>query len=90
LSAALSEPIAPLAGLVVVDLSTSALGALATQFLADAGADVVHVEAPGGSTLRSLPGWPGLGRGKRSVVLELRDDAGRRGSTRCSAVRTSW
>jgi crotonobetainyl-CoA:carnitine CoA-transferase CaiB-like acyl-CoA transferase len=62
---------APLDGLRVVDLSTTLPGALATQFLADAGAEVIQVEAPGGSPLRALPGWPGLGRGKRSAVLDL-------------------
>jgi crotonobetainyl-CoA:carnitine CoA-transferase CaiB-like acyl-CoA transferase len=64
----------PLAGLLVVDLSTTLPGAQATQFLADAGADVVLVEPPGGSPLRADPGWPGLLRGKRSIVLDLRDD----------------
>src|ERR1700749_2116726 len=59
----------PLGGLRVVDLSTPLPGAQATQFLADAGADVVLVEQPGGSPLRSLPGWPVHGRGKRSVLL---------------------
>lgn len=66
-----------LEGLLVVDLSTTLPGALATQFLADAGADVVLVEPPGGSPLRANPGWPSLGRGKRSRVLDLADDAGR-------------
>jgi len=61
----------PLAGLTVVDLSTTLPGAQATQFLADAGADVILVEGPEGSPLRADPGWPGLLRGKRSVVLDL-------------------
>ncbi|MFC1405246.1 MULTISPECIES: CaiB/BaiF CoA-transferase family protein [Streptacidiphilus] len=62
---------APLAGLLVVDLSTTLPGAQATQFLADAGADVVLVEPPGGSPLRADPGWPGLLRGKRSITLDI-------------------
>ena len=66
-------PTGPLSGLLVVDLSTTAPGAQATQFLAEAGADVVLVEQPGGSPLRSLPGWPALGGGKRSVVLDLHE-----------------
>ena len=37
----------PLGGLAVVDLSTTLAGAFATQFLADAGADVLQVEVPG-------------------------------------------
>jgi crotonobetainyl-CoA:carnitine CoA-transferase CaiB-like acyl-CoA transferase len=65
----------PLAGLVVVDLSTTLPGAQATQFLADCGADVIMVEPLDGSPLRELAGWPALLRGKRSVTLNLHDDA---------------
>jgi crotonobetainyl-CoA:carnitine CoA-transferase CaiB-like acyl-CoA transferase len=65
----------PLAGVVVVDLSTTLPGAQATQFLADCGADVIVVEPPDGSPLRQLAGWPALLRGKRSVTLDLHDDA---------------
>jgi itaconate CoA-transferase len=59
---------------------------LATRHLADLGADVVKVERPGGgdfardydSVVNGLSGhfvW--LNRGKRSVVLDLKDDLGR-------------
>ncbi|MGA9613951.1 MAG: CoA transferase [Mycobacterium sp.] len=65
----------PLAGLVVVDLSTTLPGAQATQFLADCGAEVIMVEPPVGSPLRELASWPALLRGKRSVTLDLHDDA---------------
>jgi crotonobetainyl-CoA:carnitine CoA-transferase CaiB-like acyl-CoA transferase len=65
----------PLAGLVVVDLSTTLPGAQASQFLADAGADVILVEPPGGSPLRELSSWPALLRNKRSVVLNLHDES---------------
>jgi crotonobetainyl-CoA:carnitine CoA-transferase CaiB-like acyl-CoA transferase len=65
----------PLAGLVVVDLSTTLPGAQATQFLADCGAEVIMVEPPDGSPLRELAGWPALLRGKRSVILDLHDNA---------------
>jgi crotonobetainyl-CoA:carnitine CoA-transferase CaiB-like acyl-CoA transferase len=65
----------PLAGLVVVDLSTTLPGAQATQFLADCGAEVIMIEPPDGSPLRELAGWPALLRGKRSVTLDLHDDA---------------
>jgi crotonobetainyl-CoA:carnitine CoA-transferase CaiB-like acyl-CoA transferase len=65
----------PLAGLVVVDLSTTLPGAQATQFLADCGAEVIMVEPLDGSPLRELAGWPALLRGKRSVTLDLHDDA---------------
>jgi crotonobetainyl-CoA:carnitine CoA-transferase CaiB-like acyl-CoA transferase len=50
---------------------------MATQFLADAGADVVFAEPPGGSMLRARADWPALGRGKRSIVLDLADDGDR-------------
>lgn len=64
----------PLAGLVVVDLSTTLPGAQATQFLADCGADVIMVDPPDGSPLREHASWPALLRGKRSVTLDLHDD----------------
>jgi crotonobetainyl-CoA:carnitine CoA-transferase CaiB-like acyl-CoA transferase len=70
-----SAPHGPLAGLVVVDLSTTLPGAQATQFLADCGADVIMVEPPDGSPLRQLAGWPALLRGKRSITLDLHDDS---------------
>ncbi len=61
----------PLAGLRVVDLSNSPAGAQASQTLADFGAEVVHVEPPGGSALRAMPGYPFIARGKKSIVLDL-------------------
>jgi crotonobetainyl-CoA:carnitine CoA-transferase CaiB-like acyl-CoA transferase len=71
-----SAPDGPLAGLLLVDLSTTLPGAQATQFLADCGAEVIMVEPPDGSPLRDLPSWPALLRGKRSVTLDLHDGAG--------------
>src|SRR5689334_3044568 len=67
----------PLEGLRVVELSTTLTSATISGFLADFGADVVVVEPPGGSALRTQPSFPFWGRGKRSVVLDLgtRDDA---------------
>ncbi|HVU71387.1 MAG TPA: CoA transferase [Mycobacteriales bacterium] len=67
----------PLAGLTAIDLSRSLSGAMATQLLADAGADVLLVEPPGGLPIRTLPSWPALGRGKGSIVLDLAEVAGR-------------
>ena len=55
----------PLVGLRVLDLSNSPAGGQASQTLADFGAEVVHVEPPGGSPLRDLPSFPMIGRGKR-------------------------
>ena len=63
----------PLAGLHVVDLSTTLTSTTTSGFLADFGADVVAVEPPGGSPLRSQPAFPFWGRNKRSIVLDLHD-----------------
>ena len=63
----------PLAGWRVLDLANSLAGAQASQTLADFGAEVVHVEPPGGSSLRELPSFPMIGRGKKSIVLDLHD-----------------
>jgi crotonobetainyl-CoA:carnitine CoA-transferase CaiB-like acyl-CoA transferase len=70
-------PAGPLAGLRVLDFSTSAAGAQASQTLADFGAEVVQVEPPGGSRLRAQPGYPFLARGKQSIVLDLHAEADR-------------
>ena len=61
----------------VVDLSNTLIGTQMSQLLADFGADVVHVEPPGGSPLRQQPAWPFWGRGKSSLVLDLASDEDR-------------
>jgi crotonobetainyl-CoA:carnitine CoA-transferase CaiB-like acyl-CoA transferase len=66
-----------LAGLRVVDLSWGLAGALSTLVLADYGADVLRIEPPDGDVLRGEPAWPFWGRGKQSVVLDLRQADGR-------------
>jgi crotonobetainyl-CoA:carnitine CoA-transferase CaiB-like acyl-CoA transferase len=76
-STATDEEAGPLAGLRVLDFSSTPAGAQASQTLADFGAEVVHVEPPGGSPLRSMPGYPFVARGKRSIVLDLADDGDR-------------
>jgi crotonobetainyl-CoA:carnitine CoA-transferase CaiB-like acyl-CoA transferase len=58
-----------------VDLSLTIPGAWTTQFLADAGADVVHIEPPGGSPLRRTAAWPAIARGTRSIEADLQDPA---------------
>lgn len=65
----------PLDHLTVIDLSTTLPGAQATMFLADAGAEVIFVEPRSGSRLRALSGWPALGRGKKSITLDLHENA---------------
>ncbi|NYI75524.1 CaiB/BaiF CoA-transferase family protein [Nocardioides panzhihuensis] len=66
----------PLAGLVVVDVSTTLPGCQTSQFLADAGADVIMVEPPGGNPMRRDPGWPALLRTRRSITLDIENDEG--------------
>jgi crotonobetainyl-CoA:carnitine CoA-transferase CaiB-like acyl-CoA transferase len=80
----------PLAGLRVLDLATVVAGPGCARYLADFGATVIKVERPdGGDTTRAMgfpdPAdpdgtslfWKLLGRGKRTVVLDLKDPAGR-------------
>ena len=51
----------------------------ATQVLADLGAEVLKLEPPGGDPMRAYPElFAAIARGKRSIVLDLRTDAGRR------------
>jgi len=66
---------AALEGLRVVDLSNVRTGVQVSQFLADFGAEVIHVEPPGGSPMRADRAWPYWGRGKKSIELNLKDPA---------------
>jgi len=74
----------PLEDLRVIDMSTVLAGPGAARYLADFGADVIKVEAPVGDGLRDMGWrdprdgeglwWKFVGRGKRSVVLDLKTD----------------
>ena len=73
-----------LAGLRVIDLTQVMAGPFCTMLLADLGADVVKIEPPNGDSTRTMPGAVGtdspsfnaVNRGKRSVVLNLKTQAG--------------
>ncbi|MBW2939916.1 CaiB/BaiF CoA transferase family protein [Zhongshania aquimaris] len=75
---------APLEGIRVIDCSLLAPGATAAH-LADLGAEVIKIEAPGGDYVRELT-WPiiegsslmhhEVSRGKKSLVLDLRQEDG--------------
>ena len=76
----------PLAGVRIVDMTTVIMGPYGTQILADYGADVIKVEPPGGDVMRYGGAMrnPGMGalflqinRSKRSVGLDIKQQAGR-------------
>ena len=77
----------PLAGLRVVDCATVVAGPGCARYLADFGADVVKVERPDGGDTTRVMGWRDpaddvalwwklAGRGKRTVVLDLKSAEG--------------
>lgn len=82
---------APLAGLVVLDMTRLLPGPAATMHLADLGADVIKVEDTGeGDYMRNFPplvrnaagkpvnpSYEATNRGKRSIAIDLKQAAGR-------------
>ena len=74
----------PLSGLLVLDFTTLLPGPLATLMLAEAGAEVIKIERPGGDEMRRHPppfdgdsaAFALLNRGKRSLVIDLKSAAG--------------
>lgn len=75
----------PLEGVRIVDLTSVVVGPLATQVMADHGADVIKVEAPSGDIARQIAGmgrnpdmspkFLHLNRNKRSIALDLKQPA---------------
>ena len=74
-----------LQGIRVLDLSSFLPGPYLTLALADHGAEVIKVEAPGGDHGRSIGSLDGdssvffrnVNRGKKSIVLDLKQDSDR-------------
>lgn len=76
----------PLQGVRILDLTQALAGPFATMILADLGAEVIKIESPSGDLTRTTP--PHIvedtslyfltnNRNKRSVVLDLKDEAGK-------------
>src|SRR3954469_518205 len=75
----------PLRGIRVIDAGTRIAAPFCASLLAEMGAEVVKVEAPGvGDFMRQLPPfvdgyslpWSVEGRGRRSVTIDLRHPDG--------------
>jgi crotonobetainyl-CoA:carnitine CoA-transferase CaiB-like acyl-CoA transferase len=70
----------PLSGIRIIDLTNLLPGPLATLMLAEAGAEVIKIERPGGDDMRGYaPQWQGTGaafsllnRGKNTLTLDLK------------------
>ena len=76
----------PLSGVKVVEVGQNLAGPVASQIMADLGADVIKVEKPGGGDDSRAWGPPfvdgtsltfhSVNRGKRSIVLDLGEPQG--------------
>lgn len=74
----------PLSGIRVIELGQYISGPYAAKLLADLGAEVIKIESPDGDPMRRWEGestmspqFAAYNRGKRSVVLDLKDTSGR-------------
>ena len=84
----------PLAGYRILDFTRFQQGPYATVMLSDLGAEIWKVEPPGGDPGRGVDStgeefnryFEAHDRGKRSIVLDLRCEAGREAALRMAAV----
>ena len=86
---------APLAGIKVLDLTSVVVGPTCTLLMAQQGAEVIKLEPPEGDLLRKLGGksrTPGMSpkflhfnRGKRSITVDLKTEAGKAVARRIAA-----
>lgn len=80
------HPAGPLAGLKVIEICSTIAGPACTRLLADFGADVIKIEPPEGDPVRQMGQHvdgqslyaASILRNKRSVTLDLKNEAGRR------------
>jgi len=85
----------PLQGIRIIDMTSVLMGPFATQTLGDYGADVIKVESPDGDITRQIgptrnpemgPIYLNANRSKRSIVLDLKAEAGREALLRLVAT----
>ncbi len=98
----MTPPTAPLHGVLVLDFTSILAGPYCTRLLADAGAEVIKVEAPEGDHKRTVPPerqghstpFAQANAGKRSVVLDLKSPEGREAAValaaKCHVVVENW
>src|SRR5262249_54337494 len=83
-----------LSGVRVLDVTQFMAGPFCSVILADLGADVIKIEPPGGESTRQMvgavgsesPAFNAVNRGKRSVVLNLKQAAGRDAFVRLARI----
>jgi crotonobetainyl-CoA:carnitine CoA-transferase CaiB-like acyl-CoA transferase len=80
----MGNDVLPLSGIRVIELGHAVMGPVCAMVLADMGAEVIKIErAPKGDMTRNLLGFglglfPFFNRNKKSLVLDLKSEEGRR------------
>lgn len=83
-----------LSGIRVLDVTQVMAGPYCAMLLCDMGADVIKVEPPGGDSTRRMAGARGadspafnaVNRGKRGIVVDVRNERGRQVVTRLAST----